>query len=98
MAVAENRLSCDMLGLRMEAMKGTPIPADCFGYNPPRGAPRLQAVMTAYINRTFMQAGRLLLIHPASISMQRVISAPPHACSSCCSGSPALTCAAGGAC
>ena len=55
LAIAENRLSCDMLGERLEAMKGTPIPADCYGYNPPRGAPRLQAAMTAYINRTFMK-------------------------------------------
>jgi hypothetical protein len=55
MAVAENRLSCDLLGKQLEAMRGA-IPADCYGYNPPRGAPRLQAAMTAYINRTFMQA------------------------------------------
>jgi hypothetical protein len=54
LAVAENRLSTDLLSDKLCGGLKT-VPADMFGYPPGRGLPRLRASLASYAQNTFMK-------------------------------------------
>ena len=53
LAVAENRLSCDLLGKRLHQIDE--LPPNIYGYPPGRGFPRLREAIAAYMRDTFLQ-------------------------------------------
>ena len=53
LAVAENRLSCDLLGKRLHQIDE--LPSNIYGYPPGRGFPRLREAIAAYMRDTFLQ-------------------------------------------
>ena len=53
LAVAENRLSCDLLGKRLHQVES--LPDNIYGYPPGRGFPRLREAIAQYMKETFLE-------------------------------------------
>ncbi|KAK9835200.1 hypothetical protein WJX81_005398 [Elliptochloris bilobata] len=55
LAVAENRLTSDVLHPMLRAAASQPLPSDAFSYPHPRGTPRLREAFAGYLESTFMK-------------------------------------------
>ena len=72
LAIAENRLSCDLLGKRLHQIDD--LPDNIYGYPPGRGFPRLREAIAHYMKDTFLQVRPAQACHvPASRTHLRIL-------------------------